>query len=102
MTAALLQQIIESGMVWSHFGSLNRSDDDVCGVDRLVSSLGAGFQPIVVVGRHKDELSAPVPGDFDRLALRLMLEFAELALKFESADCGHDTNLPVSVFVLYV
>jgi hypothetical protein len=55
-----------------------------------------------VVGRHKDELSAPVPGDFDRLALRLMLEFAELALKFESADCGHDTNLPVSVFVLYV
>ena len=89
-------------MFGGHLGSLDCGDDDVCSVNRVVSSLRAGFQPVVVVGRHKDEFAAPVPGDFDWLALGLMLEFAELALKFESADFGHDATLSVRVFVLYV
>ena len=57
-------------MFGGHLGSLDCGDDDVCSVNRVVSSLRAGFQPVVVVGRHKDEFAAPVPGDFDWLALR--------------------------------
>jgi hypothetical protein len=50
---------------------------------------------------HQDEFASPVPGDLDRLALCLVLIFAEAALKFDSGRPRLRIVLSME-YVLYV
>ena len=76
-----------------HLRTLNRVDDDIGSFRRAVTSLRGSPEPVIVVGAHQHEFAAAVPGDLHRLALRLMLELAELALEFEGTDCRHGRHL---------
>jgi len=67
-----------------HLGALDGVHDHGRCVGRAMQPLGGGDQPIILLGRHQDELAPSVPSDLDGLTLSLMLEFAEFALEFES------------------
>jgi hypothetical protein len=49
-----------------------------------------------VLCRHPDEFASPVPGDLERLALCLVLIFAEAALKFDSGRLRHRIVLSIA------
>src|SRR6185437_2316224 len=48
-----------------------------------------GDKPVVVVGRHQHQVAPPMPDDLDRLALGLVLELTEFALKFDDGRLSH-------------
>lgn len=91
--AMLFQELIERGVSRIHFRALDGLDDDGEGIGGFVRPLRSGLQPIIMFSGHENEFTAAMPGDLDRFALRLMLELAELALKFQSRGLSHD-NLP--------
>ncbi len=77
------------GVFRVHLGPLDGVDHHIGGIRRAMRPLRGGAEPVIVIGGHQHELAPPVPGDLHRLALRLVLEFAELALEFEGTDCRH-------------
>ena len=75
-------------MLRVHLRPLDGGEHDVDGIAGAMAPLGRGLQPVVVVGRHQHELAAAVAGDLHRLALRLVLVLAELALELEREGYG--------------
>lgn len=50
---------------------------------------GGCHKPVVMISGHQDQFASPMPGDLHRLAPRLMLKFAELALKLHRGCPSH-------------
>jgi len=73
-----------------HLGALHGVDHHIGGGVRAMAALRRSPKPVIVLGRHEYELAAPMPGYLHRLALRFVLEPAELALELEGAHGGHD------------
>jgi hypothetical protein len=72
-----------------HFRSLHGFDNEVGSVSRTEAALGGSDEPVVVIGGHEHQLPPPVSGDLDRFTLRLVLELAEPALKFQGGCLCH-------------
>ena len=54
-----------------------------------MAALRRSPKPVILLRRHEHELTAPMPGNLHRLALRFMLEPTELLLELEGAHGGH-------------
>ena len=91
--SALFEQFIKLGMFWRHLGTLHGGQDGVSGISRPMSALGGCFEPVIMLSGHQHILPAAMAGDLHRLALGLMLELTELALKFEGADGRHEASI---------
>ena len=72
-----------------HLGALHGVDHDIVGGVRAMAALCRSPKPVILLRRHEHELAAPMPGYLHRLALRFVLEPAELALELEGARCGY-------------
>jgi hypothetical protein len=79
-------------MLRVHFGTPNGVRDYRGGIGGSMCAACGGYEPVIVVGGHQHELATPMPCDLNGLALRLMLEVAELALKFNSRGLRHDVR----------
>jgi len=80
--APSLQEFVKRRVLRVHLGPLNGVDDYIESIARTMRPLRRCLQPIVMISGHQHEFTPPMPGNLDRLSLRLMLIFAELALKF--------------------
>ncbi len=66
-----------------HFGAFQCADHHIGGAFGAMAPLCRSTKPVILFRRQKHKLAATVPGYLNRLALRLMLEPSELALKLE-------------------
>ena len=57
---------------------------------RTMGATGSSNQPVIVLGRHQHQLPPAMSSDLDWLTPRLMLNFAEIALKFDCSSLGHE------------
>ena len=88
--AGSFHQLVELRPPRLHFGARHRVDDDAGRIPRPMAPLRGGHEPVVMVGRQQDELSAPVPGDLDRLASRHVLKLREFTLELDGRRLRYD------------
>lgn len=85
----LFHRPVERVVTTVHFGALDGVDDHGSGRRSPVCSTRRRNQPVVMIGRHENQLAPPMPRDLDRRALRLVLEVANLPLKFQRRRSRH-------------
>lgn len=71
-TAAKLlrQQFVKLLVFHIHFGAFHRIDHNICGCVRAMGPLRRSLKPVIVLRGQEHELTAAIPGYFDRLASR--------------------------------
>ena len=87
----LRQQFVERLVLRIHPGALNGVDHHIGSVFRAMAALCRSPKPVILLRGHeghKHERAGPVAGYLHRLALRFVLEPAELALVSLSAGYG--------------
>ncbi len=76
-------------MLRVHLGAFDSLDHDRGRVGGAMGPSRRCYEPVIMVGLQQHEFPATVPGDFHRLAQRLMLELAEFPLELHRGRLRH-------------
>src|SRR4051812_13796296 len=102
MKSILFEQFVKLAMDGVHFRPLRCVDYNGRSLGSLMRTLCGSSQPIIVFGRHENELASAMACYFDRFTLRFMLILTELALKFQCGCPCHRKTPSLNKPALYV